>query len=162
MVNFLGVNAQRMNEPFSPKGTNGMIANFSGFDLSKELVKSGTVNLNLGLSGYYFFIDNLAFCPGVSFGAESINRNDKLEKTLDFTFGLRRWIFNSPWFVGGWYDGITMNNLKYYENGMRFDFGYTKFLSNEFFIEPTIYYQKTFGDLNINRMGFMVSIGRNF
>jgi hypothetical protein len=148
----------------NPKGSKGVIANFTGFDIGKQLEKQGEVDLSLGFVGYYFFRNNTAICPGINFGAIGIHDEPQLQKTLDFSIGLRQWLFNTYWFVGGWYQGITSNNIKTYENAMMFDVGYTKFLSNEFkiFVEPTIYWQKSFGDFDINRLGFMISLGLNF
>ncbi len=136
-------------EVANPKGSKGIIANFNNLDLSKGLGDDKFDNFSVGLSGYYFFADNIAVCPGLSYSNEV--------KSLFFTVGLRKWFFDS-WFLGAWYEGFTND----YKTAGKIDFGYTHFLSDDIFIEPTLYWEKGFGDLNINRLGFMVSLGMCF
>ena len=164
LVSFGSVNAQHENETpvecKNPKGAKGLVVNFNNLDLSKGVGDYKVNNFTLGLSGYYFFMDDIAICPGLNWVLDK-NGKEPTQKSFDFSLGLRKWWCGS-WFTGVWYEGITFNNIKNYENGMKIDFGYTYFLSSDIFIEPTLYWEKTFGEFNINKIGFGVSLGMCF
>jgi len=142
----------------NPKGSKGIIANFNSLDISKGIFNDKTDNLSLGLMGYYAVANNIVPTVGLNFGYENLDGTKT--KTLDYTIGVRKWV--NWWFVGLWYQGITYDNYKSYENSSMIDLGYTFCLTNDIFIEPTLYYQKSFGDLKLNRVGFYVSLGMCF
>lgn len=132
----------------NPKGGKGIIANFTNLDGHIGINDDKSKDLSVGLSAFYFIQDDVAVCPGISY-------NHSLNNEYIFTLGLREWIFDS-YFIGVWFD----NNFNDYSTA-KIDIGYTYFLNQTVFIEPTLYYQESLNNLIISRFGFSLSIGIN-
>jgi len=143
-----------------PQGAKGIVANFSNFDLSTGLGNYKINSLDLGFSGYYFLFNDFCLNAGLGWGLEKADNNDTYN-TFNYTVGIRQYFPNVSWFLGAWYEGFTAKNTSY-ENGLRIDCGYTLFVTKDIFVEPCVYWERTFEQMNINKIGLGLSLGLAF
>ena len=116
---------------------------------------------NLGVAGTYFVIDKLAVVAGVDVNYVKPDGIDATT-TIDFEVGARYYVWEAL-FAGVSYVGESVTDEDLQSN-VKINVGYTWYLTENVFFEPTLYYQLGFApeENKINVFGLQVGIGVNF
>lgn len=144
------MNAQQVEE----KGGKGITANFNSLEASIGLGDDKTDNLSVGLNGWYFLLNDFSINAGLNYSLEKV---DETYNSLDYFIGIRK--YYKGLFAGVAYEGLTLNDFDKYESGVKVEVGLAHYLSKQIFIEPSLYYKRSFGDLDLNRLGLSIGIG---
>ena len=151
----LGVSAQ-----FS-QGTKTLSGSLTGFDFGLSGADGlDDFNVDLGVNGSYFVIDNLAVTAGFGIGSYKAKDVDAVTN-FNFEIGGRYYFWEAL------YGGIKYRGEKYQDvdllNFGKIEVGYDYYITENVFFEPAIYFEKGFGDSNKwSNLGLSIGIGVNF
>jgi len=141
------------------KGDLGISLNVSAFSADWGFKPDATRDINAGIGFNYVFVDNFSFNVSINGGYQHQESSETSGGNLGFSAGVR--YHPKLFLLGVTYNGGT-NDFKTYSQSLRFDFGYTFFITKMFSIEPSLYYKKSIGNTSINRIGAAVGFGINF
>ncbi|MDR0864524.1 MAG: hypothetical protein LBO74_06280 [Candidatus Symbiothrix sp.] len=146
------------------KGGKTLSGSLTGFDFgitNIDGVDDSRINVDLGINGSYFVIDNLAITAGV--GLNSYKFGDFDGTGFDFTVGARYYFWQAL------YGGLAYIGEKSPSEGSDFlsagkiEVGYDYYITDNVFFEPAIFFKQGFGDKNkVNTFGLSIGIGVNF
>jgi len=133
-------------------GCKGVTANINGLNGQLGFGEDKTRDISVGFSGYYVLIDNIALNVGVNF---DYNNTSKL--TFSPSIGLKKH-WKNDFLAAISYEGMTYNGDSY-KNSIKLEGGYDYYFTKTFYLEPSIYYQRSLGVNSIDRIGLSIGIG---
>jgi len=164
IVSITGLNV--LNAQNFQQGDKAIAARVSNLDLNfiKWDGENTGVNINFGLMGDYFLIDNLALTAGFDFNYAR-NAQKRVEKSLLGEIGCKYYFWKYIYggvFYQGFYDLARLNNRG------KVEIGATCYIADNVFITPAIYFlrgEHAFSTKNVemySQFGLSVSFGVNF
>ena len=143
------------------KGVKRIKAQTSAFDLN---FSKDDFNLNLGLEGSYFIVNNLAVHANVGFDWHDTKNKaaDKWESWHKVGFGIGADYYFYKMFYGGiGFDFSKTKNIDF-ESAIKLKIGATYYISQNVYVNPDIYFNSGLGSDSTARFGLEMGIGVNF